>query len=100
MEEDYIQPDMFKNTEMDFLKGVIQLALDKGNLAINRSDNVRRGLFARHNDLDKRITLLEDKNDVLVLENDLLKKSIAQMQDEIHTVKETIFGNTLKLHTR
>ncbi len=41
---DGIQLDLFNNTELDQMKSEIKLAL-------HRTDNVRKGLFARHNEI-------------------------------------------------
>jgi len=62
MNEEYIQLDMYANTELDFIKSEIKVVWQKANLAITRSDNCRKGLFARHNELEKRIQKLEEDN--------------------------------------
>lgn len=62
MDEEYVQLDMFQDTELDFIKTEIKMVWNKANLAISRSDNCRRGLFARHNELEKRIQKLEEDN--------------------------------------
>ncbi len=83
-QDDYIQLDMYNNTEIDFIKAEIKLALQKGTLAINRSDNIRRGLFARHNELEKRIQTLEETNDNLIKNLEILQSDLDQLRSEIY----------------
>ncbi len=80
MHPEYIQLDMFNNTEMDFVKEEIKLCFNKFDLSIKRSDNVRRGLFARHNELEKRIQNLET-------DNENLKKCMQEILGVIEEIK-------------
>lgn len=73
MEDEYIQQDMFDNTELDFIKSEIKVVWQKANLAITRSDNCRKGLFARHNELEKRIQKLEEDQEKLLKFIDSIK---------------------------
>lgn len=77
MNEMYIQPDMFDNSEIGFLKTIIEHCIAETKTVRARSDNVRRGLFARHNELEKRIQSLEEEN--INLKNCLLElKSVVE----------------------
>lgn len=89
-DEEYIQLDMFENTEMDFIKAEIKLALEKGILAIKRSDNVRRGLFARHNELEKRIQTLEETNVSLLKNMEYMQADLDQLRSEIYGMNHVL----------
>jgi len=45
-----IQQDLFNNSPLDILKEEMRMEL---KVVRDRSDNVRRGLFARHNEIVK-----------------------------------------------
>ncbi len=61
-----IQYDLFNNTLLDQLKEEIKVTA-------TRSDNVRRGLFARHNELAKMYYSMQEEN--------------TQLKKDIHTIK-------------
>jgi hypothetical protein len=65
-----IQQDLFNNTELDLFKEEMRVKL---KIVGDRSDNVRRGLFARHNELVKKQQHQEERQDLLQKELDEMK---------------------------
>jgi predicted nucleic acid-binding Zn-ribbon protein len=70
-----IQTDMFKSLEACEVEA-LKIAVD---VSIKRSDNVRRGLFARHNELEKVNNRQDDDIEALRKELRELKRYVAEM---------------------
>ncbi|CAB4121676.1 hypothetical protein UFOVP1357_24 [uncultured Caudovirales phage] len=65
-----IQQDLFNNSPFDLLKEEVRMEL---KIVRDRSDNVRRGLFARHNELVKKQQSQDEKQDLMQRELDEMK---------------------------
>jgi len=71
-----IQQDLFNNTELDLFKEQFRREL---LVVKQRSDNVRRGLFARHNELVKT-----QQNQQVEL--DIQKKDLEELKSFVYSM--------------
>ena len=73
--DNYIQQDIFNNTELDKRLDSIEA---KAELGIKRGDNIRRGFFARLND-EKKLRQVQDEQ---ILE---LKTQMNKLQEMVYS---------------
>jgi len=76
-----IQYDLFNNTELDQIKEELKLVRE-------RSDNVRKGLFARHNELAKMYYEREKQIEDLMKSNAQIQKFFEEIKQEADKIVE------------
>jgi chromosome segregation ATPase len=86
MEAEYIQMDMFNNSELDQIKEEIKVVR-------TRTDNCRRGLFARHNELAKLGQTLYQENEDLKFKYHSLRREIDQLNEYMEEVRSMMNFN-------
>lgn len=74
---EYIQQDLFNNSELDLIREEIRVIRQ-------RSDNVRRGLFARYNEETKSRNVLSDRINQLTMLYELQSQEIEKLKAYIY----------------
>lgn len=85
MLEETIQMDMFRNTPLDWIHDEIKVIRQ-------RTDNCRKGLFARHNELARMYYKMQE-------ENQDLKMSLQQLKQDVQDLKDSNYKESFLICT-